>query len=91
MAAKKQWNKDWRTKKDMVQDIEMEDLSDPFPFVGKVSNDDVDMQDLSNACGGICCTSVCEKKLLVYDLKLSIEECVVETLTKMLSKLKISD
>lgn len=91
MAAKKQWNKDWRTKKDMVQDIEMEDLSDPFPFVGKVSNDDVDMQDLLNTCGGICCTSVCEKKLLVYDLKLSIEECVVETLTKMLSKLKISD
>ena len=91
MAAKKQWNKDWRTKKDMVQDIEMEDLSDPFLLVGKVSNDDVDMQDLLNTCGGICCTSVCEKKLLVYDLKLSIEECVVETLTKMLSKLKISD
>lgn len=89
MASNNKCNMDWRENNDFY-DIEMEDLSDPFPICNK-DELNVNMAYLSGSCGGICNTSVCEKQLCTSSLKPIVEECFLEIITKMLSLLKISD
>ena len=89
MASNKKCDINWRENKHF-NDIEMEDLSDPFLICTK-DELDVDMAYLSGPCGGICNTSVCEKQLSTSNLKPIVEECFLEIITKMLSLLKISN